>query len=142
MNESFIKLATDRPIAQYSEEGCVLKHNFHRAAKLLLQKIARKMELPKGSYEIRTNLGGIAVCGETTLHGENIYIQFGQSHNQDYFMFRHCKGRKDYTGGANNWMKWDMLKNLDAACAVFNKVATGVNQEENWDMTKAAPHWG
>ena len=100
------------------------KNNFHYLARHVARQIAKKLGLEKGSYDIRTNMGGIAVCGETTLHGENIYIQISQSclgPNMG-FMYRSCQGRLDYTGGPNQWMKWDELANLDAACRKFESV--------------------
>lgn len=101
------------------------KEVFHRNGKRILKEIATRLGLPNKSYDIRSNKGGIAVSGEVTLHGENIYISFAQhgtGSNSMGFMYRSCKGRKDFTGGANNWMKWRELMDLDIACDRFKRV--------------------
>jgi len=104
----FLKIANS-PLA-YNEEN---KKVFHRLGKQVLKQIAGDLGLPEGSYEIRSNLGGITVSGEVTLHGEKIYIQMSQSccgHNMD-ILYRSCKGQKDYTGGRNNFMPFSKLLN-------------------------------
>ncbi len=90
----------------YNQEA---KEKFHKLAKKACKEIAEKLGLQKGTYDIRSNMAGIAVSGEVTLHGEHIYIQLGQGSFRDRFMYRSCKGRKDYTGGPNRWMYWDTL---------------------------------
>jgi hypothetical protein len=90
------------------------KAKFHKLGKKVCQEIADLLKLEKGTYDIRSNQGGIAVSGEVTLHGEHIYIQLDQSvlsSLKDRFMYRSCKGRKDYTGGPNRWMTWFTLAN-------------------------------
>lgn len=53
----------------------------------------------------------------------NIYIQLCQGSNRDAFMYRSCKGRKDYTGGPNRWMKWSTLANhTEQAIFLFSGV--------------------
>jgi hypothetical protein len=86
---------------------------FHSQGKRIAKDIANALNLPEGSYDIRSNPGGIAVSGEITLHGVNIYIQFSQSPFTKGFMYRTCKGRKDYTGGPNKWIQWNELKDFD-----------------------------
>jgi len=97
---------------------------FHREGKRILNQIAQKLGLQAGEYSIRSNMGGIAVSGEVTLHADWIYIQFSQSSlGPDFgFMWRTCKHQKDYTGGPNRWMKWEELRDLDAAVEKFNQV--------------------
>ncbi len=114
----FIRLAQG-PYLGYNDAG---KAKFHRQARKLATMVAERLGLT--DYDIRFNAGGIAVCGETTLHAENIYIQFSQSVSGLGFMYRSCKGRTDYTGGPNQWMQWAQLADLDQACQTFAKVMT------------------
>lgn len=95
------------------------KERWHRLARQLAKALAAKLGLNKGEYDIRYNRGGIAVSGETYLHANDIYIQidvscFGPSRG---FMYRSCKGQKDYTGGQNRWMQFDELLDLGKAAA-------------------------
>ena len=101
------------------------KPQFHSGGKTVLRHIAKALNLPKGSYDIRSNLGGIAVSGEVTLHAENLYVQFSQSClGLDWgFLARSCKGRRDYTGGTNNWIKWEELLDLPTLIKKLEKIA-------------------
>ena len=98
------------------------KNTFHRAAKKVLREMATKFGLATGTYDIRTNLGGVAVAGDTTLHGESIYIAFTpEAIFGKNFMYRSCKGRRDFAGGTNHWLAWDELLNLDNAVETINR---------------------
>ncbi|MDP2685323.1 MAG: hypothetical protein Q8P20_09915 [bacterium] len=89
-----------------------LKDEFHRQSKIVLRKIAAGLGLKRGDYDLRSNMGGIAVSGEITLHADNLYVQFSQSVMGSTFMFRHCNGRKDYSGSKNNLMPFNELVNI------------------------------
>lgn len=81
------------------------KAAFHRVAKKYLRRLAATLALPKGSYEIRSNQGGIAVSGEATLHGEHLHLWIEQScvgPAERVVFYRGCHGRKDYTGMVNH----------------------------------------
>jgi hypothetical protein len=95
------------------------KLEYHRLGKRVLKTIADELGLQSGTYDIRSNLGGPAVSGEITLHTDHVYIQFSNGVMGDRFMARSCKGRKDYTGGANIWIKYDKLLNLPEVCKTF-----------------------
>jgi hypothetical protein len=90
------------------------KAEFHKWGKQACKEIATALGLPKGTYDIRSNPGGVAVSGEVTLHAENLYLQlstgidFGRGRE---FMFRRCNGRSDYTGQQNQWVLWESLAN-------------------------------
>jgi len=81
------------------------KDDFHRKLKTVLKGIARDLGL--SDFEVRSNKGGPAVLGEVTLHASNLYLMVGgsccEADNPDV-MYRSCQGRKDYTGGRNQWM--------------------------------------
>jgi hypothetical protein len=96
----------------YNQEA---KEWFHRQAKLVLKALAARLGIPPNDYDLRSNMAGIAVSGEVTLHSDKLYVQFSQSSlgpNQG-FMWRMCDGRQDYSGRRNQWMAWDDLIELD-----------------------------
>lgn len=76
---------------------------FHREARRLMQGLAKALGLPGGSFDVRSNQGGIAVSGEVTLHGEQVYVQVSQPcfGPGTEVLFRRCNGRKDYSGEQN-----------------------------------------
>ena len=85
------------------------KRRFHSSARSRLKKLATELRLSPGSYEVRSNKGGIAVSGEITLHYDHFYLQvsqFGLSSGHG-ILIRTCEGRKDYTGGPNHFVACD-----------------------------------
>ena len=113
--KSFVKLASSDFLGSFSTYADEAKRQFASKGKKVLKALAESMGLVKGTYDIRWNPGGPAVSGDITLHGESIYVNLSQTClGLDYgFMYRTCKGRKDYTGGTNRWAKWDVLLDLD-----------------------------
>ena len=77
--------------AGYNYEG---KEAYKKLALNVLRSIARNLGLPKGSYSVRFNKGGIAVAGDAILHHDKFYLSCGESG----IMFRRCEGQKDYGG--------------------------------------------
>jgi len=104
----------------YNAQSAFNKDDFHRLGKKLCKEIATQLGLAPGTFEIRSNKGGIAVCGEITLHSEHLYIQFGQT-MKGCFMWRTCRGMKDYTGGPNQWMPYSDLIDLTYPLSVWKK---------------------
>ena len=47
-----------------------VKQRFHTAARARLRRLATTLGFPSGSFDLRSNPGGIAVSGEITLHHE------------------------------------------------------------------------
>lgn len=88
-----------------------LKSEFLRVGKQMAIRLAAAMGLNEDGYDVRVNKAGIAVSGEVTLHTDRHYVQFGQS-VPGSFMVRSCKGRKDYTGGRNHWVRWEELRDV------------------------------
>jgi hypothetical protein len=88
-----------------------VKARWHRLARRVAKALAERMGMDPSEYDIRHNRGGIAVCGETYLHSDWLYLDLSVSClGPDMgFMFRSCTSRKDYTGGVNCWMQWDTL---------------------------------
>lgn len=105
----------------YNEEN---KQRFHASARVVLKHLAEKhLGLPKSDYDLRGNLAGIAVSGEVTLHTDRIYLQLGESCLGPKFMWRTCAGRKDYHGGANQWLPYDSLSNLNLVGEILRSAA-------------------
>lgn len=81
------------------------KEELHRQGRTFLRALAKRLGLDPKEYEVRSNKAGIAVSGEITLHAENLYVEVCESAMSRgiSMMFRTCKGRRDYTGGPNNF---------------------------------------
>jgi len=90
------------------------KQRFHRQSAKVLRELARHLGYKAGDFDLRHNRAGIAVSGEIILHSDTLYVQLSQSAMGPAwgFMWRTCKGRRDYTGGTNQWMPWDRLYDL------------------------------
>lgn len=92
-------------IDAYSEAGAARKKKYHSIARRKLRKLANLLGLTAKDYRLDTNRGGIAVCGETTLHTDTLYVQVSQScmGRGNEILFRKCNGRKDYGGARNHF---------------------------------------
>jgi hypothetical protein len=65
-----------------------------------LRALAKRLVLPKDSFSIRFNAGGVAVEGDPILHHDKFYINLATGcMGRGYW--RTCKGQKDYCGGHN-----------------------------------------
>lgn len=62
--------------------------------------------------DVRYNAGGIAVSGDCTLHSDALYISFNADGISSTLgvMYRSCRSRRDYSGGANCWFSWSKLQ--------------------------------
>lgn len=103
------------------------KRLFHHHARRQLRLLADALGLAPGAYDLRSNQGGIAISGEVTLHADHLYVQACQpaTGHDSGVMYRTCRGRKDYTGGPNNFASLDLLndpgqlaRSIRAACRV------------------------
>jgi len=123
--KSFVELASSDFLGRFDTYADEAKRQFASKGKKVLKALAKEMRLPEGSYDIRWNPGGPAVSGDIILHGESIYVDLSQTClGLDYgFMARNCKGRQDYTGGPNNWIKWDELLNLHDLATKLSVIA-------------------
>lgn len=94
-----------REINGYSQEAFEAKKAFHRDGMSFLRKLARALGLAEGTYDVRSNAGGVAVSGEVTLHSDDLYVQLGESFVGVgvQVLYRSCSSRKDYTGGRNHF---------------------------------------
>jgi hypothetical protein len=87
------------------------KRAFHSHALRQLKLLAKALGLAPGSFDLRSNPGGIAVSGEATLHADHLYVQACQpaTGHDSGILFRSCRGRKDYYGGSNNFASLDLM---------------------------------
>lgn len=77
------------------------KLNFHKTAKQFLRQVQKDLQT---TGNIRSNMGGIAVSGEVTLHTDSLYLQFSQYFGTSICLYRTCNGTKDFRGGRNNFL--------------------------------------
>lgn len=116
---AYVKLAQES--VSYKEEE---KAIFLSQSRTVAMMIAGALGLNEGQYDVHVNKAGIACSGEVYLHSDTLYICFEQSCvDGGKFMYRSCKGRKDYTGGANRWMHWADLLDFPKAVATFKQTA-------------------
>ena len=95
-----------RGINAYSPSGHLKKTAMHSAGRAFLTRVAADLGLTLAQRDIRSNLGGMAVSGEVTLHADHIYVQLHESgvgHGGVRFMYRTCASRTDYCGGTNRY---------------------------------------
>lgn len=99
------------------------KIRWHSQARAKLRTLATALGLEPGSYDIRSNYAGMAVSGEATLHGEQVYIQAIQpaTGTDTGIMYRRCNGRKDYTGQRNHFASLNAFHNIEALAAVIER---------------------
>ena len=97
------------------------KAEFSRLSMKLLRELAKELGFGKGQCDIRYNAAGIACSGDATLHGDTLYININADSGMG-ILGRTCKGRKDYTGGTNQWFRLD----ADAGFEVLLAWAKGI----------------
>jgi hypothetical protein len=122
----------------YNEQA---KADFHKGADHWLRKLAKALGYKKGDFDLRHNQGGIAVSGEITLHSDTLYVQFYQSSvgGPCRFLWRTVKGRKDYTGGQNQWGSYEELANLERMAEKMTDAVQAVNRFRL--MTELSGKW-
>lgn len=104
------------------------KRRFHTTARARLRQLALALRLPAGSYDLRSNQGGMAVSGEITLHHEAVYVQVSQSAmgGDMGVLIRTCRGRRDYTGGPNTFAPLQLLDDVPGLAERVRSVAPGL----------------
>lgn len=115
------------------------KRRFHATARSRLKQLAAALHLAPGTFEIRSNRGGIAVSGEVTLHHDRAYVQVGQFglSSGHGILIRTCEGRRDYTGGANHFAALTLLDDIPALAATVHAI-TGVGRTASGMIAHAA----
>jgi hypothetical protein len=121
--KAYVAMAKGTPITGYNgcevEPGTCRKADWLKAGAGIARGLAKALGLPPGSFDVRTNPAGPAVSGDVHLHGEWVYVSLSQTAlGPDFgFMWRLCRGRKDYAGGPNRWAGWDELLDLPVLAA-------------------------
>jgi len=89
----------------YDEDA---KSEFEKAAKAFMRELKKALGV---DADLRYNAGGVAVSGEVTLHGDNIYCQISAFDEGTLgLLVRGCRGRKDYSGTQNRWVRLEMME--------------------------------
>ena len=73
------------------------------------------------------------MSGETILHTDTLYVcvEPGTCMGPGFeILFRTCKGRKDYTGGGNNFARLSLLDDPKKAAETFSRVITEMEEKE------------
>lgn len=113
----FVRWAAQRNFSYVDQS---IKQRLHREAKTVLRYLARALGLQPGDYEVRSNLGGIAVSGEITLHAATLYVQISDSamFGRDMqILYRRCQHLNDYCGGRNHFARLTALLDLNRFAA-------------------------
>lgn len=81
------------------------KRVFHHEGRQAMRRLAEALGLDPGSYDVRSDKGGVAISGDITLHGEEVWVRlslgpFGPDHE---VAFRKVRGRDDHCGDRNRW---------------------------------------
>jgi hypothetical protein len=105
----------------YDKKGKAL---FHKLAKAALTEVG--LDLGHNKSTVRSNLGGVAVSGEITLHTDRIYIQIsrGVLGKSKGIMFRSVKCATDHYGGPNHFTSLQALaENYEETLDKFRRTA-------------------
>ena len=95
------------------------KRRFHATARARLKHLAAALGFVPGSFEVRSNQGGVAVSGEIMLHCTNVYVQICQpaTRADSGILIRACDGCKDTTGGRNHFAPLRLLDDIPELAA-------------------------
>lgn len=117
---------TRQSIHAYNDEAAANKALFHRHGKALLKRVAHDLGYQPGSYDLDSNMAGIAVSGEITLHTDDLYVQFSSpSYCEEYqILYRRCEGRRDYRGLRNHFLPFQALDDYPQFIASLQAVRT------------------
>lgn len=124
----FLK-TTGQHIHAYNDNAAANKELFHRYGRSLLKQIAHDLGYTPGSYDLGSNMAGIAVSGEITLHTDDLYVQFSSSpYSEDYqILYRRCKDRRDYRGERNHFFRFQALKHYEQVIAAMQALRISQN---------------
>lgn len=110
--DSFVNFLNSPTEVAYNEKA---KTEFKTLCREALTVLAEELELKQ--YDVRFNAGGIAVSGDATLHGmwedgKGIYVTVNKDGMSPGLMYRTVKSMTDYTGGQNNWIRFNDLRDF------------------------------
>ena len=93
------------------------KKQFHTTSAAFLRALGNDLGLKE--FKVNKNYSGIAVSGEITLmgmwgEGNGLYFQISQPMRPfNSFLYRSMSHMKDYTGGPNQWMGYELFASGD-----------------------------
>jgi hypothetical protein len=90
------------------------KKAFHKEAKKVLKEIVSRLGLAKSDYDITVNKSGVACSGDVKLKTDKFSLSLSEGTcGSIKQMYRTCNGRKDTTGGVNQWVEPERLLDDD-----------------------------
>ena len=91
------------------------KDRWHRLGRRIIRVLAEHMGLDRSEYDMWTDKGNDLVPGATVLHSQTIYVklEISKFSRGIGFVFRKRRGRRDFVGGAAQYMKWESLLDLE-----------------------------
>lgn len=108
-------LQTQSDVHGYDDAAQARKTAMHKDGKAFLKKLALVLGLSPQQFDLRSNVAGIAVSGEVTLHADHLYVQLGSSFNGRglQLLYRSCKSRKDSRGDTNHFVSMAELTDAE-----------------------------
>jgi len=91
------------------------KEEYRRLSMRLLREVRKLLGGSAETIDVRFNPGGIAVCGDATLHSDSVYIQISAgSFDGLGVLVRAVSSRKDYLGAGNRYCSLERLAQFGA----------------------------
>lgn len=109
-------LRSKAAIDGFSDAAQARKDSMHKDGVVFMNRLAGELNLGKSEYRVTSNVAGIAVSGEVTLHADHLYVQLQESCFNGrclQLLYRSCKHRKDYAGGQNHFIAMADLADED-----------------------------
>ena len=106
------------------------KETLHHSGRKFLRSVADALELKPDSFELRSNKGIEGGMGEVILHSDHIYIQVHASDDGPGVLHRTCKGREDFAGGQNRYVRVSELRSHTCAERFVSKLQHMLNQAQ------------
>ena len=98
-----------------------MPNKFKKSGMHLMKKLA--VLIGGNEKDVRYNAGGSGVSGEVILHTECVYVSMNlDSSSRLGFLVRTCNGKKDYSGGRNNWFQFDTLNDIPKLAEMINRM--------------------
>lgn len=127
-------------INSYSDSGDARKRAMHTQGKKFLKQLAETLGESIGNFTIRSNMAGIAVSGEVTLHADFLYVQLSEhccGERGVSMLYRSCKSQKDYNGGHNNTTTMRQFAEEDAQYRIMETMKRLAESERSKQLTPA-----
>ena len=115
----------------------VTKETLHHSGRKFLRSVADALELKPDTFELRSTKGIEGGMGEVILHSDHLYIQVHASDEGLGVLHRVCKGRNDFAGGQNRYVKVSELLSHTCAERFVSKLQHMLSQGQNPFKTPA-----